>query len=166
MDLFMPQLDLLFCHLSRPVLVPLVRRLLDSSLLWPILNYCAMMRFGNVKAWILYLTLLLDLSTVLLPIAISLLELDMLLPRLLLCYLLCLDYLFLLARTVPPSLGIALARLILSSFPLSSLSSLLLFPHYLLTFPSPSLPLFLSSFLSPFILLSLSSRRCSLLFFI
>ena len=36
MAVLMPQLALLFCHLSRPVLVPFVRRLLGSSLLWPI----------------------------------------------------------------------------------------------------------------------------------
>ena len=50
-------------------------------------------------------------------IDILLLDLDMLLPRLLLCvYLLCLAYLFLLPRTVPLSLEIALARLILFPF--------------------------------------------------
>ena len=66
------------------------------------------------------MTLLLDLSTVLFAIDILLLALDMLLPRLLLCvYSLCLDYLFLLPRTV---LGIALAQLILFTFLLSSLS--------------------------------------------
>ena len=95
-------------------------------------------------------------------IDILLLDLDMLLPRLLLCvYLLCLAYLFLLPRTVPLSLGIALARLILFSFLLSSLSSPLLFLRlslkHFLSLPS-SLPL------SSFCLFS--SGRCSLLFFL
>ena len=107
---------------------------------------------------------LLDLSTVLFAIDIhlyhcstwtcccyrhtpvSLLDLDMLLPRLLLCvYLLCLDYLFLLPQTIPPSLGIALTRVILFSFPLSSQSSLLLFLHLSLKLSfslHSSLPLF------------------------
>ena len=71
------------------------------------------------------MTLLLALSTLLFAIAISLLDSDMLLPRLLLCV--CLLCLFLHPLTVPPLLRIALARLILSFFPLSSLSSLLLF---------------------------------------
>ena len=85
---------------------------------------------------------------VLFAIAISLLDSDMLLPRQQLCIcLLCLDYLFLLPQTVPPSLGIALARLILSSFPLSSLSSLILFLPRSLFFLSPSLPLLLSPFI-------------------
>ena len=103
-----------------------------------------MMRVVNVKAWILELTLLLALSTVLFAIAISLLDSDMLLPRLLLCVcLLCLDYLFLLLLTVPPSLRIALARA--RRFPPSLFSSLL------------------SSLLSSFCLLF--SGRCSFLFF-
>ena len=67
-----------------------------------------------------FIHLLLALSIVIFAIAISLLDSDMLLPRLLLCIcLLCLDYLFLLQLTVPPSLGIALVQQNFSFFPLS-----------------------------------------------
>ena len=70
----MPQLDLLSCHLSSLVLIPLVRQLLGSSLPLPTWNYSVMMRLRNVNDVIPKLTPLLDLSTVLFATATSLLD--------------------------------------------------------------------------------------------